>query len=152
MPVQSPHVRCRGTNGRGWGRGSKSGNDSKRSFGASFDHLVGDRKYRRRHLDAEHSRRLQIDDEIELGRLQHWQVDRPRALDNAAGIDADLMKRFREIGSAAHQHAGRDKVTLRASRRNFVRRRQDGKLHGAARKERVASDEERIGALARASR
>jgi hypothetical protein len=80
------------------------------SFGASFDHLVGDGLKRRGHLDAEHSRRLhQIDDEIELGRLQHSQVGRPRALENAAGIDVDLMKRLREIGSVAHQHTGRDK-------------------------------------------
>lgn len=44
--------------------------DPKRTFGASFNHLVGDGKHRRWHLDAEHSRRLQIDEKLELGRFQ----------------------------------------------------------------------------------
>jgi hypothetical protein len=33
-----------------------------------FDHLVGDREHVLRYLDAERSRRLQVDDEVEFGR------------------------------------------------------------------------------------
>jgi hypothetical protein len=32
-----------------------------------FNHLVGDGENRRRHLDADRSRRLQVDDELEFG-------------------------------------------------------------------------------------
>ena len=55
----------------------------------SFDHLVGDGEQRGRHVDAERPGRLQVDDELELGRLQHRQVGRLLALEDAAGIDAD---------------------------------------------------------------
>ena len=104
---------------------------------------------RRRHLDAERPRRLQVDDELELGRLHDRQVGGLGALEDAAGIDADLTKRVCEVGSVAHQPAGCDVLTLRISRRNPVARRQGGKLHAAAVEECVGSDEEGIGALAR---
>ena len=53
------------------GPAGKVANDPTRTFGASFNYLIGDGKHRWRHLDAELSRRLQIDEELELGRLQH---------------------------------------------------------------------------------
>src|SRR6476659_5958839 len=87
--------------------------------GSSFNYLIGDGKHCRRHLDAERSCRLQIDEKLELGRLQHRQLGRPRALEYAAGIDADLMKCLRVVASVAHQPAGHDILTLRISRRNF---------------------------------
>src|SRR5207253_3064131 len=58
--------------------------------GGSFDYLVGDGKQRRRDLVAEDARRLQVEDELELGGLHHRQVGRFLALEDAAGIDADL--------------------------------------------------------------
>src|SRR5262249_31927962 len=73
------------------------------------------------------------------------------ALEHGTGIEADLMKHVREIGSIAHQPAGRHMITDRINRRNPVVRRQGGKLHSAADEECVASDEEGIGALARKS-
>jgi hypothetical protein len=39
-----------------------------------FDDLVGDGEHTWRHLDVERSRRLQVDDELELGRLHDRQV------------------------------------------------------------------------------
>ena len=57
------------------------------------------------------SRRLEVDDELEFGRLQHRQVGGLRAFEDAAGIDADLAKRVRDIGPVAHQPAGRDMVS-----------------------------------------
>ena len=43
-------------------------------FSALFDHLVGDGQHPWRHLDTKRSRGLQIDDELEFGRLQHRQI------------------------------------------------------------------------------
>src|SRR6202011_2863439 len=112
-----------------------------------LDHLVGDGEHPWRHLDAERSRRLKVDDELEFGRLQHRQVGGLGALEDAAGMDADLTKHFCEIGSVAHQPAGCHKITDRISRRDPVARRQGGNLHAAGGQECVASDEEGIGAL-----
>ena len=61
----------------------------------SFDHLVGGREQRRRHGEAEHPGGLEVDDQLELGRLHDRQVRRLRALEDAAGIDADLTIRIR---------------------------------------------------------
>jgi hypothetical protein len=63
-----------------------------------FDHLVGNRKQRRRHSKAEHPSGLEVDDQLELARLYDRQVRRPGALEDAAGIDADLTKRIRNVG------------------------------------------------------
>jgi hypothetical protein len=59
------------------------------------------------------------------------------------------MKTAGDLGSVAHQPTGRDSITIPISRRNPVARRQDGKLHAAADKKSVASDEEGIRTLAR---
>ena len=55
-----------------------------------FDHLVGAGEQRGRHGEAEHPGGLDIDDQLELGRLHDRQVRRLRALEDAAGIDADV--------------------------------------------------------------
>ena len=101
------------------------------------------------HLDAECARRFQVDHELEFGRSPHRQVGGLLALEDAAGIDANLTKRVCNVGSVAHQPAGCHKFTDRIRRRNPVARRQGGKLHAAGSEERVGSDEEGIGVLAR---
>src|SRR5262245_10046205 len=53
---------------------------------ASFDHLVGARKHRRRYFKTKHFRRFEIDDQLELGRRLHRQVGRLLALENAVDI------------------------------------------------------------------
>ena len=116
-----------------------------------FDHLVGDREHVLRYLDAERSRRLQVDGELELGRLQHRQVGGLRAFEDFTGIDADLTKRVHDVGSVAHQPAGRDNITIKICRRNLVDRRQGEELPAPAVEECVGNDEEGIGSLARKS-
>jgi hypothetical protein len=48
-------------------------------------------------IEAEYLGRLQVDDELKLGRPQDRQIGRPLALKNAAAIDADLAN----LGGAA---------------------------------------------------
>jgi len=55
-----------------------------------FDHLVGGREQRRRHSEAEHPGGLGVDDQFELRRLHHRQVRGLRALEDAAGINAEF--------------------------------------------------------------
>ena len=44
----------------------------KRTFHHSFDHLVGARDEPRRHGEAERLGRLEVDHQLELGRLLDW--------------------------------------------------------------------------------
>src|SRR5262245_5663963 len=108
----------------------------------SFDHLVHGGEKLRWHFEVERLGSGQVDDELEFGRLHHRQVEGLRTFEDFAGIDAHLTKRFREIGSVAHQPADCHMITHRISRRNPAARRQSGKLYGAA-------DEECIARLAR---
>src|SRR5262245_40188144 len=87
---------------------------------SSFNHLVDDGEYSRRHLYVQRSRRLQVYDELEFGRLQYRQFGWLLTLEDSAGIVTDLTTRLREVGSVAHQPAGFDKLTLSTSRRNPV--------------------------------
>src|SRR5262245_19276242 len=114
-----------------------------------FDHFIRDGDYAWRHLNAEQPRRLKVQDELEFGRLQHRQVSRLGPLKDATGIEADLTKSIPDVGSVAHQPTGCHMTTQGISSRNPVMRRQGSKLYGAADKECVAADEERIRALAR---
>ena len=91
--------------------------------GSLFDHLVGDGEHPWRHLDAEGSRRMKVDDELELGQLQHRQLGGLGALEDAAGIDTELTKRVRDVGSVTHQPADFHRFTDPISRWNPVARR-----------------------------
>jgi hypothetical protein len=59
---------------------------------ASFDHLVGNGKQPRRHLDAERARGLQLMTNSNLVGCITGQVGGFLALEDAAGVDADLLK------------------------------------------------------------
>ena len=59
----------------------------------SFDHLVGAASSVERHVEAERLGGLEVDDELELGRLLDRQVGRFLALENAADVDAGLAIR-----------------------------------------------------------
>src|SRR6266704_98153 len=56
----------------------------------SLDDLVGAGEYRRRCFEAEDSSRLQVDAQLELCRLHNGQIRRLCALEETAGINADL--------------------------------------------------------------
>ena len=68
-------LRARRARGRTSSAAAAPPESTMKSRAASFDHhLVGNREQSRRHLDAKRSRRFQVDDEFEFGRLQHRQV------------------------------------------------------------------------------
>src|SRR5262249_7392935 len=52
----------------------------------------------------------QIDDQLDLCRLHDRQIRGLSALYDAAGIDAELTKRIRNVGSVAHQPARRSQL------------------------------------------
>jgi hypothetical protein len=74
------------------------------------------------------------------------QIGGLRALENAAGIYADLMKHVRKVGSVTHQPFGFHKFAVRVSRWNPIASRQAGKLVAAVGEECVGTDEQGIGA------
>jgi hypothetical protein len=59
-----------------------------------FDHLVGEREQRGWHFEAERFRGLEVDHQLELGRLHNWQVGWLLAFENATDVDADLTERI----------------------------------------------------------
>src|SRR5262245_27510699 len=108
---------------------------------ASLDHLVGSGEQLIRHREAEHPRGPGVDDQLELGRLHDRQIRRLRALEDAAGIDADLTKRIRNVGSVAHQPADFGKLTRGICRGERVARRQVDQLGTSVSKKNGEADE-----------
>ena len=69
------------------------------------NHLVSEQLDRVGNLDAERPGCLQINDELEFGRLQDRQVGWLGPLKDMTGVDADLMKHVRDVRSVTHQPA-----------------------------------------------
>src|SRR6266478_6192603 len=94
----------------------------------SLDHLVGAGEKCRRNFEAKQPRSLQVDDELEFGRLHDRQVGGLPALEYAAGVDADLTIHVHTIGVVAHQPAGFDSLARGIARGNPITRRECRKL------------------------
>ena len=62
-----------------------------------FDHLVGGHLDDQRHREAERLGGLEIDDQLEFGRLDYWKIGRLRTLENSADVDSRLAKRTDEL-------------------------------------------------------
>jgi hypothetical protein len=90
---------------------------------------------------------LQIDDELELGRLHDRQIGRLGALENFAGVNADLARTVQDVGSVTHQPASRDEFPLGENHWNAVARRQYSKLDTPTVEVIVSHNEEGIGSL-----
>src|SRR5215472_5629758 len=78
-----------------------------RAFMHSFDQRVGARDERRRNLEAERLRGLEVDDQFEPGRLQHRQIGGIRLLEHERRIRALLALQIGKMRSIAHQAACR---------------------------------------------
>jgi hypothetical protein len=60
-----------------------------------FDHLIGAGEERRRNVEPQNSRGGQVDEEVELGRLNNRQVSRLLTAEDAPHIDAGQSKGLR---------------------------------------------------------
>src|SRR5262245_12878958 len=96
-----------------------------------FDHLVGDSEQPWRQAEAECLGGVEIDHELELGRLHDRQVRRLRALEDAANIDTSQAISLGDAGSVAHQTASFGK-------------RQRNELYAAVVGKRAGTDQNRI--------
>src|SRR5262245_66583998 len=83
----------------------------------SLDHLVSDSEQSWREANAECLRGVQVDHELELGRLHHRQVAGLFALENAAGIDTSQAICISDARSVAHQTADFREVAQKIDRR-----------------------------------
>src|SRR5262249_733747 len=114
---------------------------------ASLDPLVGGDLQCQRHLEAERLGSLEVDHQLELGRLNNRQVCRLLALENPAGVNSRLTKYVGDAGSIADEAAGRDKLAQRVNRGYRVVRRQRRKFIAPADKERIGKDHQRASSL-----
>src|SRR5688572_20648499 len=97
-----------------------------------LDHLVGAAEQRERKGDAERPCRLEVDDQLDFRRLHYRQVGRLLALENPAGVDADLPVTVRNTASVAHQTTGRGELAVLENRGHRMAERQCGELFAPA--------------------
>jgi hypothetical protein len=112
-----------------------------------FNHLIGPGLQHRRHVDAERLGGYKINDHFESRRLHHWKVGGLLALNDAAGIEADLAIGLGQARSVTHQTTGRDRFPKWIDRGNAVARCQCDQLLALGGEEWIRGDDERIGAL-----
>src|SRR5262245_31411271 len=72
----------------------------------SLDHLVGELLEIERNLEAKRLGGLEVDHQLERGRLHHRQVAGLGAVENLSGVNADLTICSRDAGAVADQAAG----------------------------------------------
>src|SRR6516162_8545851 len=110
----------------------------------SFDHLVGDGEHSGWNIKAEHFCGLEIDHQLELGRLQHRQVGRFLAFENAANVDSNLSIGISQTGAIADKPSSRRKFAAPVYRRNCVAGCKRCDLVTLAEEERISRDYESI--------
>src|SRR5262249_6113073 len=86
---------------------------------------------------------VEVDDQLESGRLLDWQIGRLGAIEDLSGVNSLLANVMNKAWSIAHQAAGRGEIARSIDRRNNVARRQCHELIDAIVEERIEGYEER---------
>src|SRR6516164_3390753 len=107
----------------------------------SFDHLVGAREQRRRHLDAERPGGLQIDDKLEFDGGLNGKVARLFALQDAIRIGRRAPKIIGPVLSVGEQPTKFSEKTLSINGRESIASRQRCNLRAVSDRERVQNHE-----------
>src|SRR5262245_2073900 len=107
-----------------------------------FDHLVGKREHLVRNIDAERIRGLEVDHQLEFGRLHDRQVGNLFPLQNPAGVDTDLTVGVGKIGSVTNETTSHSEFALHVNRGHCMSRCQRDDLIALADEERIAGDDE----------
>src|SRR5215831_13915629 len=108
----------------------------------SLDHLVSRHLQRERHLQAERLRGLEIDDQLEFGRLQDRKVGGLLALENPPGVNASMAVGVRKTRSVAHQAADGSVLASRIHSRDGMACRQCNELLASIQKENIGLDQQ----------
>src|SRR5437763_1986597 len=85
--------------------------------GESFDHFVGAGNQGCGQLEAERVRGLEVDDQLELGRLLDWQICGLRALEDLVHVSGAAPKEVGKIGPVRDEATGRGNVPETVDRR-----------------------------------
>jgi hypothetical protein len=93
-----------------------------------FDQLVGAAEHARWDIKPDCPRGRQVDEQLELGWLQHRKVRWLFAFEDAADIDATLPVTIRLIGAITHQNSGGGILTRSRHRRKRMTEREEGNL------------------------
>src|SRR5262245_23874441 len=112
-----------------------------------FDHLVGAREQHRRDIEPQRLRDLEVDDQLELGRLQYRQIGWPGPFENSCRVNANLAVGIYGVYSIAHQAASCSIFTELINRRKHIVRRQNHKLTAPGIEEWIGRKDERCGLL-----
>src|SRR5262249_18796143 len=115
----------------------------------SFNHLVGDCEEPSWQAEAGCLCGVEIDHELEFGRLHDRQVRRLRALEDAANIDTSQAISLGDACCVAHTTTRLGKVTQGIDRRHPVVSRQRSELNATVVEQRAGSYQKRINRLLR---
>src|SRR5262249_55717696 len=110
--------------------------------GSLLDHLVGEREQPVRNLEAERFGGLEVEHQLELGRLHDRQVRWFFALENSSHIDPALAIPVRKTRTVAEQAARGDKFLLEIDHWNGVACRKRDELIPSCAIERVVTNDQ----------
>src|SRR6266404_6480714 len=110
-----------------------------------FDHLVCNGEHARRNGQAKRLGGFKINHQLELGRLQDWQVGRLLSLENPACIEASETIRIGKARSVADQTTCRRELAILIDRRHTLSCCQRYELFGAPTEEFASANQERAG-------